>query len=194
MTRLNRSTSDPWQMKMNCMRVPWMRYRLRTALAISRSTDRATPSVLGILSPEVFEVAKASMAANGRARCPPHSPFVRHIPPGRCALSFTDRYNAHCNVPLGGRADTQLADSLSWCAPIQGPFQDSHSPAETIIGVTILTHCVSRRVKVECLTSLQALMELSGARLLIILVFVDSWLFLFTSAPALILLIMLIFY
>lgn len=49
------------------------------------------------------------------------------------------------------------------------------------MGVSILAHCLSRRVTIEHLTSLSGFMQLSWPRLLIILVFLDSWLFLFTS-------------
>ncbi|KDQ61826.1 hypothetical protein JAAARDRAFT_55148 [Jaapia argillacea MUCL 33604] len=48
-------------------------------------------------------------------------------------------------------------------------------------GVSILSHCISRRISIEHLTSLRGLGQLSWPRLCIILVFLDSWLFLFTS-------------
>ncbi|KZT20900.1 hypothetical protein NEOLEDRAFT_1074647 [Neolentinus lepideus HHB14362 ss-1] len=48
-------------------------------------------------------------------------------------------------------------------------------------GVSILAHCLSRRVSIEHLTSISGFMQLSWPRLLIILVFLDSWLFLFTG-------------
>ncbi|KDQ61828.1 hypothetical protein JAAARDRAFT_66874 [Jaapia argillacea MUCL 33604] len=48
-------------------------------------------------------------------------------------------------------------------------------------GVSILSHCLSRRISIEHLTSLRGLGQLSWPRLCIILVFLDSWLFLFTS-------------
>jgi hypothetical protein len=54
-----------------------------------------------------------------------------------------------------------------------------------ILGVSILAHCLSRRVAVEQLSSFAGLMQLSLARLLILIVMADSWLFLFTGTPAL---------
>ncbi|KIM84333.1 hypothetical protein PILCRDRAFT_781610 [Piloderma croceum F 1598] len=49
------------------------------------------------------------------------------------------------------------------------------------LGVSILAHCLSRRITSEELSSLRAFRSLTWARLCILLVFLDSWLFLFTS-------------
>lgn len=49
------------------------------------------------------------------------------------------------------------------------------------IGISILSHCLSRRLAVERLTTLQGVSQLPWARAIILLVFLDSWLFLFTS-------------
>ncbi|KAI0047745.1 hypothetical protein FA95DRAFT_1189152 [Auriscalpium vulgare] len=48
-------------------------------------------------------------------------------------------------------------------------------------GVTILTHCISRRLASENFTSWQSVVQTSWARLCLLLVFLDSWLFLFLS-------------
>ncbi|KAJ7593380.1 hypothetical protein C8J56DRAFT_1045839 [Mycena floridula] len=49
------------------------------------------------------------------------------------------------------------------------------------LGVSILTHCLSRRIAAEDLTSMSGLSQLSWPRACIILVFLDSWLFIFSS-------------
>ncbi|KDQ56345.1 hypothetical protein JAAARDRAFT_59236 [Jaapia argillacea MUCL 33604] len=49
------------------------------------------------------------------------------------------------------------------------------------LGASILSHCLSRRLTMEHLTSFSAIRELSWPRLCIILVFLTSWLFLVTS-------------
>jgi hypothetical protein len=51
------------------------------------------------------------------------------------------------------------------------------------LGVSILVHCLSRRVAAERLSSLAGLAQLSFARSLILLALLDSWLFLFTGMP-----------
>ncbi|TFK47670.1 hypothetical protein OE88DRAFT_1738570 [Heliocybe sulcata] len=49
------------------------------------------------------------------------------------------------------------------------------------MGVSILAHCLSRRINMEHLTSWSGFAQLSWPRALIMLVFLDSWLFIFTS-------------
>ncbi|KAI0047747.1 hypothetical protein FA95DRAFT_1189156 [Auriscalpium vulgare] len=49
------------------------------------------------------------------------------------------------------------------------------------LGVSILTHCLSRRLASDDFSSLQSVVQTSWARLCIVLVFLDSWLFLFLS-------------
>ncbi|KAJ7504319.1 hypothetical protein B0H11DRAFT_511374 [Mycena galericulata] len=49
------------------------------------------------------------------------------------------------------------------------------------LGITILTHCLSRRLAAEDLGSRKALSRLTWPRLCTLLVFLDSWLFLFTG-------------
>ncbi|KAJ7446744.1 hypothetical protein FB451DRAFT_1412160 [Mycena latifolia] len=49
------------------------------------------------------------------------------------------------------------------------------------IGLTVLTHLLSRRLAAEDLSSKKALARLTWPRLCTLLVFLDSWLFLFTS-------------
>ncbi|KDQ49659.1 hypothetical protein JAAARDRAFT_617901 [Jaapia argillacea MUCL 33604] len=49
------------------------------------------------------------------------------------------------------------------------------------LGVSILAHCLSRRITIEHLTSVYGFMQLSWPRLCIVLVFLDSWLFLFVG-------------
>ncbi|KDQ61791.1 hypothetical protein JAAARDRAFT_204226 [Jaapia argillacea MUCL 33604] len=49
------------------------------------------------------------------------------------------------------------------------------------LGVTVLTHCLSHRITIEQITSLHSLFQLSWARVSILLVFLDSWLFLFAA-------------
>lgn len=47
-------------------------------------------------------------------------------------------------------------------------------------GISILAHCLSRRIASEELSSLRAFRSLTWARWCILLVFLDSWLFLIT--------------
>ncbi|KAH8831608.1 hypothetical protein DL96DRAFT_840239 [Flagelloscypha sp. PMI_526] len=51
-----------------------------------------------------------------------------------------------------------------------------------LLGVSILSHCLSRRIAVEDWSSWAAIREMKWARMCIILLFVDSWLFLVSSA------------
>jgi hypothetical protein len=53
-----------------------------------------------------------------------------------------------------------------------------------LIGVSVLAHCVSRRVELERLTSWEGLKRLSWPRLCLLLIFIDSWLFLFSGRLA----------
>src|SRR5438552_3947937 len=58
-----------------------------------------------------------------------------------------------------------------------------HSPQLTVpAGVSVLSHCISRRAGAEDLSSFTAIRSIPWPRLCIILIFVDSWLFLFTSS------------
>ncbi|KAE9397426.1 hypothetical protein BT96DRAFT_72273 [Gymnopus androsaceus JB14] len=50
-----------------------------------------------------------------------------------------------------------------------------------ILGISVLSHCLSRRLAAEEWTSWTALREMSWARMCVLLVFIDSWLFVFTS-------------
>jgi len=50
------------------------------------------------------------------------------------------------------------------------------------LGVSILSHCVSRRTNAGDFSSFSGLRNISWPRLCIILIFVDSWLFLFISS------------
>ncbi|KAF5384028.1 hypothetical protein D9757_006945 [Collybiopsis confluens] len=50
-----------------------------------------------------------------------------------------------------------------------------------ILGVSILSHCLSRRVAAEQWSSWSSLKEMTWARTCVLLVFLDSWLFLFAS-------------
>jgi hypothetical protein len=49
-------------------------------------------------------------------------------------------------------------------------------------GLTLVTHCLSRRMSAESLFSIDGLRQFTFARVLILLVLIDSWLFVFTSA------------
>jgi len=49
------------------------------------------------------------------------------------------------------------------------------------LGVSIMAHCLSRRVACEELSSLRGWQDLTWARICVLLAFLDSWLFLFTS-------------
>ncbi|KAJ6591500.1 hypothetical protein DFH09DRAFT_1137178 [Mycena vulgaris] len=49
------------------------------------------------------------------------------------------------------------------------------------LGLTVLTHCLSRRVAAEDLSSKKALTRITWPRLCTLAVFLDSWLFLFAS-------------
>ncbi|KIK55074.1 hypothetical protein GYMLUDRAFT_248881 [Collybiopsis luxurians FD-317 M1] len=51
----------------------------------------------------------------------------------------------------------------------------------TFFGMTILTHCVSRRLARERLSSLSDLVDTPWPRLCLLLVLLDSWLFIFSS-------------
>ncbi|KAJ4470845.1 hypothetical protein J3R30DRAFT_1130562 [Lentinula aciculospora] len=50
-----------------------------------------------------------------------------------------------------------------------------------ILGVSILAHCLSRRLAAEDWTSWSSIREMTWARVCILLIFLDSWLFLFAS-------------
>ncbi|KAJ3868204.1 hypothetical protein EV359DRAFT_77863 [Lentinula novae-zelandiae] len=50
-----------------------------------------------------------------------------------------------------------------------------------ILGVSILSHCLSRRLAAEDWTSWNSIKEMTWARVCILLIFLDSWLFLFAS-------------
>lgn len=49
-------------------------------------------------------------------------------------------------------------------------------------GVSIMAHCLSRRLASEDLSSLRGWKDLTWPRICVLLVFLDSWLFLFTCA------------
>ncbi|KAF9041093.1 hypothetical protein BDZ89DRAFT_944749 [Hymenopellis radicata] len=49
------------------------------------------------------------------------------------------------------------------------------------LGVSLLSHCLSRRIALERLVSYRAIFQIPWPRLCLILVFLDSWLFLFSS-------------
>ncbi|KAF9466603.1 hypothetical protein BDZ94DRAFT_1306191 [Collybia nuda] len=49
------------------------------------------------------------------------------------------------------------------------------------LGIALITHCLSRRVATEDLTSWQGLSDITWPRALVLLVFLDSWLFVFAS-------------
>ncbi|KAF8888979.1 hypothetical protein CPB85DRAFT_1203524, partial [Mucidula mucida] len=49
------------------------------------------------------------------------------------------------------------------------------------LGVTLLSHCLSRRIALERLVSYSAIFQIPWPRLCLILVFLDSWLFLISS-------------
>ncbi|KDQ50001.1 hypothetical protein JAAARDRAFT_142595 [Jaapia argillacea MUCL 33604] len=48
-----------------------------------------------------------------------------------------------------------------------------------LLGVSIIAHCLSRRIAIENLTTMDGFRQISWPRLCIILVFLDSWLFVF---------------
>ncbi|KAJ3836250.1 hypothetical protein F5878DRAFT_272075 [Lentinula raphanica] len=50
-----------------------------------------------------------------------------------------------------------------------------------ILGISVLTHCLSRRLAAEDWTSWSSLREMTWVRICILLIFLDSWLFLFAS-------------
>jgi len=54
------------------------------------------------------------------------------------------------------------------------------SAVSQLLGVSILAHCLSRRLAVEELFTLRGWKDLTWPRLCVLLVFLDSWLFLFT--------------
>lgn len=87
--------------------------------------------------------------------------------------------NARSRVPLGWRPGLELAHPLPRYV-LHLPKSLS-CPAYSPPGVSILSHCLSRRLAVEHLTSFRGLSQLSWPRLCVILVFLDSWLFLFSS-------------
>ncbi|KAJ3984920.1 hypothetical protein F5890DRAFT_1227940 [Lentinula detonsa] len=50
-----------------------------------------------------------------------------------------------------------------------------------ILGISILTHCLSRRLAAEEWNSWSSLKDMTWARVCILLIFIDSWMFLFAS-------------
>ncbi|KAH8831847.1 hypothetical protein DL96DRAFT_1553072 [Flagelloscypha sp. PMI_526] len=56
------------------------------------------------------------------------------------------------------------------------------SAAIYLLGISVVSHCLSRRVAVEDWSSFTAIREIKWARKCIILILADSWLFLFSSA------------
>ncbi|KDQ61789.1 hypothetical protein JAAARDRAFT_522388 [Jaapia argillacea MUCL 33604] len=82
-------------------------------------------------------------------------------------------------------------DSTSSPIPVSGePMKNMIFPSSGMqilsalvhfIGVSLLSHCLSRRISTEHINSFRSLRQLSWHRFCIVLLFVDSWLFLFTS-------------
>lgn len=50
-----------------------------------------------------------------------------------------------------------------------------------LAGISILSHCLSRRLASEQWSSWSSIKEMSWARICVLLVFIDSWFFVFTS-------------
>jgi len=56
------------------------------------------------------------------------------------------------------------------------PLINSH-----VLALTLLTHLVSRRITIENVDSFSSIAFVSAARICLCLVFIDSWIFVFTS-------------
>lgn len=78
---------------------------------------------------------------------------------------------------------------LSSLAQFLGSLLYSHRPRSKLyllpdlfsLGITVLTHCISRRLAGERLSSLSDLVNIPWPRLCLVLVLLDSWLFVFSS-------------
>lgn len=72
---------------------------------------------------------------------------------------------------------TQFIGSLHRLNTLNVCLSDLHS----LLGITILTHCISRRLAGERLSSFSDLVNIPWPRLCLIFVLLDSWLFVFSS-------------
>jgi hypothetical protein len=94
-------------------------------------------------------------------------------------LSSTSQVSNDMIFPSPGM---QLLSALTQFLGKRFPVTFFVLPSICTLGVSIMAHCLSRRIASEELSSLRGWKDLTWARVCVLLAFLDSWLFLFTCA------------